>query len=215
MGLNKSKGNMYEFITHTWNTIKGECSHDCSYCYMKRWGKLKPVRFDEKELKTDLGSGNFIFVGSSNDMFGCGNVEWMDRTLQHCRKFDNNYFFQSKNPFAFTNAGLVFPEKSSFCTTIETNRFYEGIMGNTPKPHERAFHLPENSYITIEPIMDFDLNEFVSLLKVAKPKQVNIGADTGGNKLPEPSKEKVLQLIEELKKFTIIHNKKNLKRLLI
>lgn len=213
MGLNISKGNMYEFITHTWNTVKGECPHDCGYCYMKRWGKLKPTRFDEKELKTDLGKDNFIFVGSSCDLFGVGNIEWVDRTLQHCRKFDNNYFFQSKNPFAFTNAGFVFPEKSTFCTTIETNRFYEQ-MGNTPKPHERAFHLPENSYITIEPIMDFDLNDFISLLKVAKPKQVNIGADSGRNGLPEPPIEKVLELIEELQKFTTIHNKANLKRIL-
>ena len=67
--LNKSKGNMYEFVTHTWNAIKGECYHQCSYCYMKRWGRLKPVRLDEKELKTDLGNDNFIFVGSSCDMF--------------------------------------------------------------------------------------------------------------------------------------------------
>ena len=87
-------------------------------------------------------------------------------------------------------------------------------MGNAPKPHERAFHLPENSYITIEPIIDFDLNDFISLLKVAKPKQVNIGADSGNNRLPEPSKEKVLHLIDELQKFTTIHNKSNLKRLI-
>jgi molybdenum cofactor biosynthesis enzyme MoaA len=33
MGLNKSTGNMHEFITHTWNTIKGECPHGCSYCH--------------------------------------------------------------------------------------------------------------------------------------------------------------------------------------
>lgn len=33
MGLNVSKGNMYEFITHTFNTIKGKCYHDCSYCH--------------------------------------------------------------------------------------------------------------------------------------------------------------------------------------
>ena len=214
MGLNLSKGNMYEFITHTWNTLKGECPHNCSYCYMTRWGKLKPVRFDEKELKTDLGTGNFIFVGSSCDMFGVGNIDWVDRTIQHCRNFNNNYFFQSKNPFAFTNAGFVFPSKSAFCTTIETNRFYDKIMGNTPKPHERAFHLPKNSYVTIEPIMDFDLNDFVSLLKVANPKQVNIGADSGRNNLPEPTKEKVLELVSELQKFTIIHNKSNLQRLL-
>ena len=52
MALNwvkNKKSNMYQFIDATWNTIKGECFHDCSYCYMKRWGKLKPVRFDEKE----------------------------------------------------------------------------------------------------------------------------------------------------------------------
>lgn len=69
MPLNESKGNMYDFITHSFNTIKGQCYHDCSYCYMKRWGNLRPARFDEKELNTDLGSGNFIFVGSSCDMW--------------------------------------------------------------------------------------------------------------------------------------------------
>jgi len=69
MSLNKTTGNMYEWITHTWNPIKGRCFHDCSYCYMKRWGEQKPVRLDAKEGKTDLGYGNFIFVGSSCDMF--------------------------------------------------------------------------------------------------------------------------------------------------
>lgn len=55
--LNEATGNMYTWITHTWNTVKGECPHGCIYCYMKRFGKQKPVRFDEKELKTNLGSG--------------------------------------------------------------------------------------------------------------------------------------------------------------
>ena len=54
MPLNKSTGNMYDFITHTWNTIKGECPHGCSYCYMKRWGKQPSLHFDEKELMRDL-----------------------------------------------------------------------------------------------------------------------------------------------------------------
>jgi DNA repair photolyase len=35
MPLNPSKGNMYPFVTHTWNPIRGKCPHDCSYCYMK------------------------------------------------------------------------------------------------------------------------------------------------------------------------------------
>ena len=33
MSLNESKGNMYSWVTHTWNTIKGECPHGCTYCY--------------------------------------------------------------------------------------------------------------------------------------------------------------------------------------
>jgi DNA repair photolyase len=223
MGLNKSKGNMYEFITHTWNTVKGACEHDCSYCYMKRWGKLKPARFDEKELKTDLGKGNFIFVGSSNDLFANGiSDEWIKKTLDYCNTFDNKYLFQTKNPqnvLRFIEHPTI-KEKSVICTTLETNKIFPEIMGNTPPPHQRATdlgtiaHYGIKTYVTIEPIMDFDLDRFVFWLKGSNPTQINIGADTGGNKLPEPSKEKVLQLINEINKFTTIHNKSNLKRLL-
>ena len=49
MRLRNSKGNMYEWVTHTWNTVKGECYHNCSYCYMKRWGKLNPVPNTNKD----------------------------------------------------------------------------------------------------------------------------------------------------------------------
>ena len=70
------------------------------------------------------------------------------------------------------------------------------------------------TFITIEPILDFDLNAMVDLLKQCTPEQVNIGADSGRNNLPEPSKEKVLKLISELQKFTIINKKSNLQRLL-
>ena len=222
MGLNLSKGNMYEFITHTWNTIKGECYHDCSYCYMKRWGKLKPVRFDEKELKTDLGTGNFIFVGSSCDMFA-ENIpdEWIKKTLKHMEKFDSKYLLQTKNPtrvLDFIDA-CVITDKCVICTTIESNRDLLEIKRNSPDVFKRAMAMNElsqiiDTYVTIEPIMDFDMDIMVKLIKECEPLQVNIGADSGRNNLPEPSKEKVLQLVSELQKFTIIHNKSNLQRLL-
>ncbi len=61
--------------------------------------------------------------------------------------------------------------------------------------------------------MDFDLDKLVPLISVCRPIQVNIGADSGNNGLPEPSKEKVLKLIEELEKFTKVKQKKNLNRL--
>jgi hypothetical protein len=208
-----SKGNMYEFITHTWNTVKGECFHGCSYCYMHRWGKQNPVRFDEKELKTDLGTGNVIFVGSSCDMFA-ENIDskWITKTLDYCFKFNNIYFFQTKNPSRLKD--FKFQSNTLFCTTIESNRMYPKIMNNCPTPQNRAYNMPVGNYVTIEPILDFDLNQMVGLIKQCSPIQVNIGADSGNNHLPEPSKEKILELISELQKFTTIHNKSNLKRLL-
>lgn len=215
MGLNQSKGNMYEFIDATWNTIKGECPHGCTYCYMKKWGKQNPVRFDKKELETDLGSGNFIFVGSSCDMFAKQiPTEWIKETLLKCEEHDNKYFFQSKNPKRFIEVWSSLAKKSSFCTTIETNRVYSNYMGNAPEPWDRAFELVVNNYITIEPIMDFDLIDFLTIIKLAQPRQVNIGADSGGNNLPEPTKKKTMALIEELEKFTTVVKKKNLKRII-
>lgn len=223
MGLNESKGNMYDFVTHTWNTVKGRCPHDCSYCYMKRWGELKEMRFDEKELKTDLGKGNVIFVGSSCDMFA-ENIpgEWIEKTFRHCWEHENGYFFQTKNPERF--ASLYphgFPPDSRLCTTIETNRWMPEIMRMSPPPRQRADAMHDlnawnyrfETYVTIEPIMDFDLDPMVELIKRCNPEQVNIGADSGNNGLPEPQFEKVLELVERLKGFTTIAKKKNLDRL--
>ncbi len=217
MALNESKGNMYDFVTHTWNAIKGKCFHDCSYCYMKKWGNLKPARLDEKELKTDLGSGNFIFVGSSCDMFAWDLPdEWIQKTIDHCSKYDNHYLFQTKSPARM--ACFKLPKNSVICTTIETNRFDWNIMRESPPPHHRAIVMSNmvnyQKYLTIEPIMNFDLLEFVALIKLVNPVQVNIGADSGGNKLPEPTANQIHELIAELSKFTIVHQKSNLKRLI-
>lgn len=218
MGLNISKGNMYDWITHTWNTVKGACPHDCTYCYMKRWGKLNPVRFDDKELKTDLGQGNFIFVGSSCDMFAEGISErWIIETLLHCSKFDNKYLFQTKNPFRVLYFS-EWPEHKNICVTIESNRIYSE-MGSAPSPSERARNMNTisayvPSYVTIEPIMDFDLNELIAMVKSCKPLQVNIGADSGNNNLPEPDSSKIRDLISALSEFTLVKQKDNLKRLM-
>ena len=68
--------------------------------------------------------------------------------------------------------------------------------------------------VTIEPILVFHLEPLVEMIKEISPEWVNVGADSGGNKLPEPNKEEILALIDELNKFTVVKNKTNLKRLL-
>ena len=68
--------------------------------------------------------------------------------------------------------------------------------------------------ITIEPVINFDLDELITLIRITKATKINLGADSKHNHLPEPSKEKLLALIDELKKFTVIDRKSNLERLL-
>ena len=215
--MRKSTGNMYSFVTHTWNVCKGKCPHNCSYCFMKRFPQGE-LRFDENELKTNLGNGNFIFVGSSCDMFAELIPEkWILKILEYCSKFDNKYLFQSKNPERILDLFEYLPSNSVIGTTIETNRWYP-LMGDSPHPTDRAvwmYSMPTDKLMcTIEPIMDFDLDKLVDLIEISSPEWVNIGADSKGHNLPEPSKEKILQLIEALSKITEIKKKSNLDRIL-
>lgn len=220
--LNEVKGNMYDWITHTWNTVKGECPHECEYCYMKKWGPQKPVRFVESELKTDLGSDNFIFVGSSCDLFAEEILDtWIIRTLIHCRKYQSNkYLFQSKNPQRIYDYRVDLPRTVVLGTTIESDFAYEE-MGFTPHPTERAkalLMLKKKGFktiITIEPIMDFNLEELVGMIANCRPNWVNIGANTNHKiELEEPPRDKIKRLIKRLMGITEVKMKPNLKRLL-
>lgn len=220
--LNKQKGNMYPFVTHTWNVIKGKCPHDCEYCYMKRFPQGK-LRFDEKELKTYLGKNNYIFVGSSCDMWAEAiPEEWIDKILNVCLKYPNNtYLFQSKNPKKF----LVYKKKLEqlpkliLGTTIETNKeeLIWKIGKTCPAVTDRQYYIGEVDFadrmVTIEPIMDFDLETLTNWFKDIDPHFVNIGADSKKHNLPEPSWEKIMKLKEELEKFTEVNLKDNLSRL--
>jgi len=206
--LNKVKGNMYSFVNFTWNPIKGKCSHDCKYCYMKVW-KQKPLHLVEKELKDDLSSGNFIFVGSSCDMFADDvPEEWIKKVLAHCRDFNNKYLFQTKNPKKIYRFIELLPNNCVIGTTIESDINYH--CSKSPFVEERIYWLSKidkPKMITLEPIMDFNLEPFVQLLKPCKPKWINIGSDSKNHKLPKA-------LITELKKFTEVKIKDNLKRLI-
>lgn len=225
MPLNRIKpnSNMYQgWLTHTFNTVKGKCPHDCAYCYMKKWGEQTDLHFDEKELKTDLGEGNFIFVGSSCDLFAAEiSLKWIADTLEHCCKFNNRYLFQSKNPERIISNRHRLPSRVILGTTIETNRVFKE-MCNAPPPSKRAFAMNRavtlfdyNTMVTIEPIMSFDLDILVDLIKSCGPDFVNIGANTNYKvKLTEPSQSEVIALIEELRNITEIKIKSNLKRLM-
>ncbi len=216
---------MYEIVTHTINFIKGLCEFLCLYCFMDKLsrGRLKPARLDESEFRTDLGSGNFIFVGSSIDMWAPGIPdEWILRVLDYCALFDNRYLFQSKGPerfLQFVNHPLIQSGRVVFCTTIESDIWYPEVQGRgtAPRAEERAEAMAKlhalgfETYVTAEPCMKFSSPQaFAELLLRCSPSQVNIGKNTHyGVTLPEPTAEEVQDLAAILQQYTRVETKKN------
>lgn len=230
MKLNKSTGNMYDFVSHTGNIIKGTCPHGCSYCYMNKWGEKEcPIYFDESELRTKTEIDNFIFVGSNGDMFAEKiPKEYIWAALNHCYESNNNlfekgnkYFFQSKNPQRF----LEFIDHPIFkdsvvCTTIESDIWYPEHMGKCPSIESRVEGMEQlallgiKTYLTAEPLMKFNLEKMLGYIKRCNPVQVNFGRNTYRKViLSEPTGKEIEELIFETAKITdVVFVKKNLVR---
>jgi hypothetical protein len=223
-----TKSNMYSFIgKDTWNPLGGVCEHSCKYCFTNPLKERFPVLrekysgelwLDEKAIKKNLGKGHFWFVCSCNDLFAENVPAWMiEKVLEHCWKFENKYLFQSKNPSRFTAFHFNFPPASILATTLESDIHN---FSNAPDFDDRVWGMYQmndlyEEMVTIEPIMQFNLKPMVDAIKAIKPLQVNIGANSNPKiKLPEPEPEKIRELIKELEKFTTVHLKPNLKRLL-
>lgn len=226
MTLNKPSGNMYHWAW-TWNPIGGKCPHQCLFCYVDRLSKrgfLKKYEgapfLDEKTLKDKLvvPKGYVVFAGSCSDIFASGISRlWITKILAHIAEYPNTpVLLQTKNPARFR--WYEIPPNCILGTTIETNKIHN--YSNAPQPAERfkaMFYLkkwPHKTMVSIEPIMDFDLPKMLSWIEVLKPSLVSIGADSGHNNLPEPSPEKLKQLLWQLEMMTDVRLKKNLGRLL-
>jgi len=172
----------------------------------------------------DLGSGRTIFVGHMSDIWACNiRDRALHKILYYCEDFNNHYVFQSKNPgmfLSFVNPLLGYEQdRFTFGTTIETNREYP--ISRAPAPCYRLRFITAmkkrgyETFITIEPVLDFDLSRFIEMLKDAQPSFINIGADSKKSNLPEPSAEKIASLIRGIQELGIeLRVKSNLDRLL-
>lgn len=219
MKLNKSKGNMYDWVTHTWSPVTG-CEHQCRYCYVRSFRELEQkVRLLPGSFP-NLGQLRTIFVAHMADMFSSQTPdEIILHVLSHCRSFPaNKYVFQTKNPSRIIEFMSAFPVDSVIGCTIETNRqdLIDG-WSKAPDVVERVAGMAvitHKKFVTIEPIMDFDVEPLADMIAKCRPNFVNIGADSKGHFLPEPSMEKVLALINSLENRKIqVKKKTNLGRL--
>ena len=219
---------------YTTNPLAGKCEHGCSYCYVSDLKERFPnmmkkysgnMRLDKKVLKGNTGKGKVIFVCSCTDLFAENVPKSVIKTIiDECVKYqDNQYLFLTKNPGRMRSYINMMPRNSVLATTIETNRqdlinkyskapsIVERVKGMKSLRGVRTFQ-DFDTTISLEPLMQFDLEQLVAIVKEINPTYVSIGADSMKNDLEEPSPRKVGGFINELKKITEVRKKSNLER---
>ncbi len=207
-------------IDETWNPITG-CLHDCTYCWARKWAetRLKHVRRYREGFKPRLNLVEFrrkfrpgvtVFVSDMGDMWGNWVPrDWIIAVLNYIKKFPNTQFlFLTKNPSRYFEFLDLIPQNVILGATIETNRDKLSIRySKAPPVSSRIKAMAElkrlNKLITIEPILDFDLEEFVEALRIINPKFVYIGYDNYNNRLEEPPLWKTRALIKRLEDMGI------------
>ena len=227
MALSKSKGNMYPWVTHTHTHLGGQCSHKCSYCYVqatrRRFGHDRyagPLRLIEEELAVPYGTGRIIFVEHCNDFLAADVPDdWIHAILKHCTDYpENQYVFQTKNPARYQAFLADFPPNRLLGSTIETtDADVAKQVSAAPLPKARykalAELVGERRFVTIEPILGGDMRLLARWVADIAPDFVNIGADSKGSGLDEPTAADVCCLLEYLAHVEI-RQKKNLQRIL-
>lgn len=183
--------------------------------------------------------GQFLTVGLSGDI-SFMPVEEFYQVIEYCRKWkDRTFLIQSKNPAYFLRfqehiMPLRIPDNVILGTTIESNLSamqssepshkvvaYNEIS-QAPYPCDRIEAMKKTTCrkaITIEPILRFNLGEFVLQIEQIAPELefVYIGYANDRHegkklKLPEPPLEKTMQLIEGLRNARIEVREKTLRK---
>jgi len=211
---------MFLKVTEVWNAIHG-CQHRCIYCWAERLVKTRlrnSARYkhgfdyavEPEELDRKFKPGGLVFVTDMGDLFGSWVPKYMiDITMENIRaNAKTNFLLQTKNPERYvgllSSNGEYFPENVYLGATIESNRDYP-LLSKAPSQHFRYGFMgspllkPYRIFVSIEPILDFDLDDMLKWMNSLHPSVIEIGADNYKNNLPEPSWDKVEQLTKSLR----------------
>lgn len=202
---------MFKSIDKTWNVFVG-CRFDCTYCNARKTALTRLKHLDrykdgfkphlvESELKKTFKPGEFIFVSYMGDIAHASQYEF-SQILSRIRQFPKTDFLLcSKSPGTFYRFGIDIPDNVILGTTIESNFDYGHSKAPTPEVRWKSLGVLNNprKFLSIEPIMDFDLFTMLKWIKARKPEIIEVGADNYHNNLPEPPWEKVEKLLTNLR----------------
>jgi hypothetical protein len=222
---------MFGFIDETVNLVAMICPYSC-YDHIGCWAtSLKEGRLRNSKKYRDLSSTprlawqvfnrkfkplTSVFVEDMGDLFAPTiPTEWIMSIIDKivCQNMMTQFLFLTKNPARYKE--LHFPHYNCILgATIETNRD-KGYRrySRAPLPSARLLEMSllnhPRKFVSIEPIMDFDLTGFVSELKAIKPQMVAVGYNNYPEKcfLPEPELQKTQALIDRLRPFTKVITK--------
>ena len=242
--MNKVKpgSNMYQWVTHTHNHLAGACPHACTYCSTQDLARRFPAMAERYSGEPRLLSMEFgvdynkrwrptpdsewrtektIFMENCSDLFA-DSIDgfWIIDILKHAAQYPGNtYVFQTKNPGRVNTWIPSFPPHFLIGTTAESNRHYQS-MSISPTPMERMkamrfLAIPEDQkFLTIEPVLRFNVGQFVAEIIQSYVGTIYIGADSKNHGLPEPTGEEIGELVRALREAgkTVVL-KSNLSRL--
>jgi hypothetical protein len=209
---------MYDFA-ETWNPFKG-CLFDCVYCKPSFQAQAKRQKHNcqkcyhyaphyHADRLNDIPDTEIIFVCGNGDIAFC-EPAFVFKIIERIRNRNEQhphatYYLQSKRPSCLRPFLSHLPESVILVTTLETNRDagYRAIS-KAPPPSKRYAQFKALDYprrvVTVEPVMDFDLDPFVGWITEIHPEYVWLGFNTRPKsvKLPEPSPAKLQSFMERL-----------------
>jgi len=193
----------------------------CEYCYTfiphSHPERLQILKKALPDKQGKIGKGlpittkdEFIWINSSGDIT-FADESLMCEILEIIKKITNRtFFFQTKDPKCFNK--YDFPKNSILCITLETDKD-EGYaqISKAPMPTKRFNDFCDIEHakkrVTIEPIIEFNNDMFIDMLKELQPEIVTIGYDSKNCGLPEPSLKDTMELCKEIMKFTKVKTK--------
>lgn len=220
--------NMYRLSVTQWNPFAG-CRFDCTYCEASFKAQLKrqrrncemcyryvphehPQRLEARLPRTR--DAEFIFTCANGDVTFC-STPYLQRIVDRIRRDpERTFLIQSKDPATFRRVRL--PENLIVGTTIESNRDKPcRAVSKAPPPSKRfrdllALQHPRKM-VTVEPVMDFDLDVLLDWITRINPVMVWIGYDSKKANLPEPPLERVVELVKRLSALDIAVKQKTIR----